>query len=45
VLVLSGILAMERDAVRASFAALAVGWSIDSRLMGEWSDVVLVRPA
>lgn len=44
-LVLSGILAMERDAVRASFAALAVGWSIDSRLMGEWSDVVLVRPA
>ena len=45
VLVLSGILAMERDTVRASFAALAVGWSIDSRLMGEWSDVVLVRPA
>jgi len=43
-LVLSGILAMERDAVRAGFAALASGWSVDSRIMGEWSDVVLVRP-
>jgi len=44
VLVLSGILAIERDTVRTTFAALASGWSVDSRVMGEWSDVVLVRP-
>jgi len=44
-LVLSGILAIERDTVRSKFATLAVGWSVDSRIMGEWSDVVLVRPA
>ena len=43
-LVLSGILAMERDAVRAVFVAAAPGWAVDSRLMGEWSDVVLTRP-
>ncbi len=43
-LVLSGILAQERDAVRDRFAQAAPGWSVDSRIMGEWSDVVLVRP-
>ena len=45
VLVLSGILAQERDVVRAKFEAAAPGWGIDSRLMGEWSDVVLTRPS
>lgn len=44
VLALSGILAQERDAVRDAFAALAPGWQIDSRVMGEWCDVALVRP-
>jgi len=43
-LVLSGILAQERDRVRETFAASAPGWGIDSRVMGEWSDVVLTRP-
>lgn len=42
-LVLSGILEREREDVRAAFAAAAPGWKIDSRVMGEWSDVVLVR--
>lgn len=44
-LVLSGILARERDQVRDHFAAAAPGWLVSSRVMGEWSDVVLVRPA
>jgi ribosomal protein L11 methyltransferase len=43
-LVLSGILAQERDQVRDHFAKAAPGWSVDSRIMGEWADVVLVRP-
>lgn len=43
-LVLSGILAQERDKVRNHFAAAAPGWIVESRIMGEWSDVVLVRP-
>ncbi|MEO6569749.1 MAG: 50S ribosomal protein L11 methyltransferase [Opitutaceae bacterium] len=43
-LVLSGILAEENEKVRAAFAAAAAGWKIDSRLMGEWSDVILLRP-
>ena len=45
VLVLSGILAQERDVVRAKFEAAAPGWGVDSRLMGDWSDVVLTRPS
>ena len=44
-LVLSGILAHENEAVRAAFAAVAPGWACDWRAMGEWSDVMLVRPA
>lgn len=43
-LVLSGILAPENAQVRAAFAAVAPGWSVDARVMGEWSDVLLVRP-
>lgn len=44
ILILSGILAIERDTVRATFAAVAPSWEIESRIMGEWSDVVLNRP-
>ena len=44
-LVLSGILAVENVTVRATFAALTSGWAIDTRAMGEWSDVMLSRPA
>lgn len=43
-LVLSGILARENDQVRAAYAAAAPGWRVEHRLMGEWSDVALVRP-
>jgi ribosomal protein L11 methyltransferase len=43
-LVLSGILATECDTVRATFAATAPGWSLESRVLGEWSDVQMVRP-
>ena len=44
-LVLSGILAPENAQVKAAFAAAAPGWAIEARVMGEWSDVLLVRPA
>jgi ribosomal protein L11 methyltransferase len=43
-LVLSGILERELAAVREAFAAAAPGWRVDSRVMGEWSDVLLARP-
>ncbi len=43
VLVLSGILATELEQVRAAFRALAPGWTTDTRVMGEWSDLVLIR--
>ena len=43
-LVLSGILAEERDRVRATFAEIVPDWPQASRTMGEWSDVVLTRP-
>jgi ribosomal protein L11 methyltransferase len=43
-LILSGILAVERDAVSGAFAQAAPGWALDSRVLGEWSDVVLKRP-
>ncbi len=42
-LILSGILAHENEQVREVFAAAAPGWSVDARVMGEWSDVVLIR--
>ncbi len=44
-LVLSGILATEIDAVRRDFATVAPGWAVESRTLGEWSDLKLVRPA
>jgi ribosomal protein L11 methyltransferase len=43
-LILSGILAHENEQVRAAFIAAAPGWAAQARVMGEWSDVVLVRP-
>ncbi len=43
-LVLSGILASELAQVREAFAAQAGAWSVDSRVLGEWSDLVLIRP-
>ena len=43
-LVLSGILRTERGAVRAAFAAAAPGWRPASRVLGEWSDLMLTRP-
>lgn len=43
-LVLSGILASENPLVRDTFSALAPGWAIESRIMGEWSDLLLVQP-
>lgn len=43
-LVLSGILAREIGQVRAAFAEAAPGWSTDSKVLGEWSDLLLMRP-
>lgn len=42
-LVMSGILAQEIEKVRASFTALVPQWRCESRLMGEWADLMLVR--
>jgi ribosomal protein L11 methyltransferase len=44
-LVMSGILALEIEKVRAAFTALVPAWLCESRLMGEWADLVLVRSA
>jgi ribosomal protein L11 methyltransferase len=43
-LVLSGILASENATVRTAFEALTPQWTINARIMGEWSDIVLTRP-
>ncbi len=43
-LILSGILAVEVEQVKAAFAAVVPDWRQESRVMGEWSDVLLVRP-
>lgn len=42
-LVLSGVLANECARVQEVFRAAAPGWAMESRTMGEWSDVLLVR--
>ncbi len=42
-LALSGILERERADVRAAFTAAAPGWSIASRVLGEWADLALTR--
>lgn len=44
-LILSGILAHENEVVRAAFSRAAPGWPMDFRVLGEWSDVRLLRPA
>ncbi len=44
-LILSGILAKENEDVRRAYRAAAPGWAIEYREMGEWSDVLLRRPA
>jgi ribosomal protein L11 methyltransferase len=44
-LAMSGILAAESETVRAAFAAAAPGWGPDSRVLGEWCDLSLRRPA
>lgn len=43
-LILSGILALEVGQVRAAFAAVVPDWPQESRTLGEWSDVMLMRP-
>lgn len=44
VLILSGILAAEVEQVRAEFELAVPDWTMDSRTMGDWSDVVLSKP-
>lgn len=44
-LVLSGILAPENALVREAFERLTPKWTVNARVMGEWSDIVLTRPA
>lgn len=43
-LVLSGILAREREEVLKAFCSITPGWPAHSRLLGEWSDILLTRP-
>ena len=43
-LVLSGILAIELERVKAVFTATVPSWQMESRVLGEWSDVALSRP-
>jgi ribosomal protein L11 methyltransferase len=42
-MVLSGILATELPQVREAFVAAVPQWKVDSRVMGEWSDLLLER--
>ncbi|MBL9214195.1 MAG: 50S ribosomal protein L11 methyltransferase [Opitutaceae bacterium] len=43
-LILSGILGRELESVRAAFAPLTTGWSVESRELGEWADLAFCRP-
>lgn len=43
-LVLSGILASEAGEVRSAFSAVRPRWCAESRSLGEWSDLLLLRP-
>ncbi len=43
-LVLSGILAIELERVKAVFTVAVPTWQVESRVMGEWSDVSLSSP-
>jgi len=42
-LVLSGILAIELEKVRQVFADAEARWKIESRVLGEWSDLLVTR--
>ncbi|MBL9206915.1 MAG: 50S ribosomal protein L11 methyltransferase [Opitutaceae bacterium] len=44
-LVLSGILSIELETVRRAFSARVPTWPVATRTLGEWSDLVLDRPA
>ena len=44
-LVLSGILSQELEFVRKQFSAANPTWTVESRVLGEWSDLALSRPA
>ena len=44
-LVLSGILAQELAHVQERFAAANPDWWVESRVLGEWADLALTRPA
>jgi len=44
VLILSGILAAENGQVRAAFERAAPSWPIQTRILGEWSDLCVERP-
>jgi len=41
-LVLSGILSKELEQVRGKFKEIVPAWTMDDRVMGEWSDLTLV---
>lgn len=43
-LVLSGILGSELGYVCEQFSAANPGWRVESRVLGEWSDLALTRP-
>lgn len=43
-LVLSGILAFENEQVKTVFSKNVHRWTIEARIMGEWSDLLLIRP-
>jgi ribosomal protein L11 methyltransferase len=45
ILALSGILSSEEAKVKGTFEALAPGWNCTARVLGEWCDVCLKRPA
>lgn len=42
-LVLSGILSREIAQVRAHFSSATPGWAMESRILGEWADLFIVR--
>ena len=43
-LILSGILSGECELVRSAFSTVVPAWEQRSRTLGEWSDILLIRP-
>lgn len=43
-LILSGILAREIDDVRSAFEPITPSWTFESKVLGEWADLLLSRP-